>query len=322
MATQFSPQSTEQNDRKSRVLLPCISEDELLKQPPPSSRGSMPKTLSNQRLRVNSEPNVSNPSDQVKNSSVKIKDAVDDAAGKGKMSSYHRKVSRRVSLPVEDSKEKDCNQGNTKTTKGSKTVKRQVKLSAPSPDVIDLSKEDVVHELMLRLFESLRVPDRTCHGSLREQNKCIVEESCKKSRPNGSRKADNGINLFRHHTTRFPRVSKSTSNLEVFYSKPMSWKTLMSNRQLQPRARAKTFLAFQEPSTKADQPVKETPIHMNYRHFTWSCKKNCALAGRSTSVLRKRGLSVPFIVTNGSAFVASEMFKTSFESRKSVTFAE
>lgn len=321
MATQFSPQSTEQNDR-SRVLLPCISVDELLKQPPPSSRGSMPKTPSKQRLRVNSEPNVSNPSDQVKNSSVKIKDAVDDAVGKGKMSSYHRKVSRHASLPVEDSKEKDCNQGNTKATKGSKTVKRQVKLSAPSPDVIDLSKEDVVHELMLRLFETLRVPDSTCHGSLREQNKCIVEESCKISRPNRSKKVDNGINLFRHHTTRFPRVSKSTSNLEVFYSKPTSWKNLMSNRQLQPRARAKPFLAFQEPSTKMDQPVKETTIHMNYRHFTWSCKKNCAPAGRSTSVLRKRGLNVPFIVTNGSAFVSSEMIKTSFESRKSVTFAE
>lgn len=321
MASQVSPQSTEQNDT-SRILLPSISEVELLNQPPPPSRGSMPKTPSKQRIRVNSEPSVPN-AYVVKNSSVKSKDAVDDAAGKGKMPSNHKKVSRRGSVPAGVSKEKDCNQGNTKTTKGSKNVKRQVKRSAPSPDVIDLSNEDVVHELMMRLYETLGVPDNnTCHSSLREQNDCIVEESCKQTKPNGSRKTDNGINLFRHRTTRFPQVSKTTSNLEVFYSKPTSWKSLMTSRQLQPRIRAKNFLAFREQSTKADQPVNEKPIQMNYSHLTWSFKKNSTYAGRSTSVLRKRGLSAPFIVTNDSAFVSSEMFKTSFESRKSVTFAE
>ena len=321
MASQLSPQTTERNDR-SRISLPCISEDELMSQPPPSSRGSVSRTPSKQRPRVNSEPSVPN-AGEVKNSSVISKTAGDDAAaGKIKMSSNHRKVSRRGSVPAGVSKEKDCNQGNTKTAKGSKHVKRrQVKLNeAPSPDVIDLSNEDVVHNLMMRLFETLKVPDgNTCNSSLSQQNDYALEEPDKQiitytlhqTKPN-RRKAENGITS--HHMSRFPQLSKSTSNLEVFYSKPKSWKSLMTNRQLQPRIRSRNFIALQERSTKTDQ--------INCSSLSWSFKQNSARTGRSTSVLRRRGLSEPLIVTNSSAFVSCEGFKTSFESRKSVTFAE
>lgn len=302
MASNLSPQCTERNE-KSRIVLPCIGEDELLNQPAPSSRGSMLKTPQ-QRLRLNSEPSVGV---AAKNTSVKSKDTVDDATGKGKMSNNHRKVTRRETIP-------DYNQGNTKTTKGSKNVKRQVKLNTPSPEVIDLSNEDVVNELMIRLYRTLRVQDNSTYHSF-PMDDCTVEETSKQTKPNERRKPDSGIKLFWHHTTRFPQVSKATSGLEVFYSKPASWKSLTSSRQLQPRIRAKNFLAFQERSTKTNQ---EKMIQMNYRQLTWPFKENSARAGRSTSVLRKRGLSVPLIVTNGSAFVSSEIFKAS---RKSVTFA-
>lgn len=95
MASKSSPQYTEHND-KSRIVLPCIGEDELLNQPAPSSRGSIPKTL-RQRLRVNSEPIVSN---AVKNTLIKSKDAVDDATAKSKMT-INRKVTRRGLLQME-----------------------------------------------------------------------------------------------------------------------------------------------------------------------------------------------------------------------------
>lgn len=311
MASKFTPQGTNRNE-KSRILLPCISEDELLDRSAPSSQGSMPKSSSKRRL--NSEPSVPN-TYEVKDSSVKSEDATDDS-GKGKVPSNHKKVTRRGSVPVGVSKEKDSTQCSTKTTRGSKNTKQQVKLNAPSPDVIDLSDEDVVHGLMIRLYETLRVSDsNNDNSSLTKQNDGKVVGSCIQSKP-----TDNAMKLFRHHTTRFPQVSKTT---EVFYSKPASWKSLMTSRQLQSSKRTKHFLAFQERSTKADQPVKEKMLQKNDSYLTWPFKSNCAHAGRSTSVVRTtRGLSVPFIVTNGSAFVSSEMFKTSFELRKSVSFVE
>lgn len=313
MASKLSPQSTERNE-KSRIVLPCIGEDELLNQPAPSSRGSVPKTPQ-QRLRVNSEPFTSN---AVKNTSVKSKDAVDDATGKSKMTTNHRKVTRRSSVPVRVSTEKDCYHGNAKTTKGSRNAKRRVKLNTPSPDVIDLSNEDVVKELMVRLCKTLRVQDNSTYDKFPMDDCTVeVEETSKQTKPNaGRRKPDSEINLFRHHTTRFPHVSKATSGLEVFYSKPASWRSVISSQQLQPRIRAKHFLAFQERSTERNQ---EKMVQMNYRQLTWPFKENSARPGRSTSVFRKRDLSVPFIVTNGSAFVSSGIFKAS---RKSVTFAE
>ena len=304
MASKLSPQCTERNE-KYRIVLPCIGEDELLNQPAPPSRGSTPKTPQ-QRLRVNSEPNVSH---AAKNTSVKSKDAVDDAAGKGKMTSNHRKVTRRGSVPVGVSTEKDCYQGHAKT-KRSRNAKRQVKLNTPSPDVIDLSNEDVVKELMIRLYKTLRVQDNSsCEKFPMDDCTVKVEEMSKQTKSNAERrKPDSEINLFRHHATRFPQVSKATSGLEVFYSKPASWKSLISSRQLQPRIRAKHLLTFQERSTKRSQ-VKM--VQMNYRPLTWPFKENSTFPGRSKSVLRKKGFSVPFIVTNGSAFVSSEIFTAS-----------
>ena len=310
MASKLSPQCTERNE-KSRIVLPCIGEDALLNQPASSSPGSIPKTPQ-QRLRVNSEPFVSS---RVKNTSVKSKDAVVDAAGKSKMTTNHtRKVPRSGPVPVGVSTEKDCYHGNTKTTKGSRNVKRQVKLTCntPSPDVIDLSNEDVVKELMIRLYKTLRVQDNTTYNKIAVDDCTVtVEETSKQIKPNaGRRKPDSEINqLFRHHTTRFPHFSKATSGLEMFYSKPASWKSMISSQQHQPSIRAKHLLAFQERSTKRNQ---EKMVRMNYRQLTWPFKDSARL-GRSTWVFRKRGLSVPFIVTDGSAFVSS---------RKSVTFAE
>lgn len=313
MASKLSPQYTERND-KSRIVLPCIGEDELLlNQPVPSSRGSILETP-RQRLRVNSEPVVSN---AVKNTLMKSKDAVDDAAGKSKMTNNHRKVTRRVSVPDGVSTEKDCYHGNTKRTKCSGNAKRQVKLNTPSPDVIDLSNEDAVKELMIRLYKTLKVQDNSTYDKFPMGDCTIeVEETRKQIKPNAGRKKPySEINLFRHHTTRFPNVSKATSGLEVFYSKPASWKSSISSQQLQQRIGAKHFLAFQERATKRNQ---EKMVQMNYRQLTWPFEENSVRPGRSTSAFRERGLSVPFKVTNGSAFVSSGMLKAS---RKFVTFA-
>ena len=141
MASKLSPQYTERND-KSRIVLSCIGEDELLNQPAPSSRGSIPKTT-RQKLRVNSEPIVSN---TVKNTLIKGKVAVDDATAESKMTTNlnHRKVTRRGSVPDGVSTERDCYHGNTKKTRASRNAKQQVKLDTPSPDVIDLRNEDAV----------------------------------------------------------------------------------------------------------------------------------------------------------------------------------
>ena len=309
MASKLSPQCTERNE-KSRIVLPCIGEDELLNQPASSSSGSIPKTLQ-PMLRVNSEPFAST---AVRNTSAKSKDAVDDATGKSKMTTNHKKVTRRSSVPVGVSTEKYCYHGNTKTTKGSRNAKRQVKLNTPSPDVIDLSNEDVVKELMVRLYKNLRVQDNSTYDKF-PRDDCTVEEeeTSKQTKPNAGRRIPDGeIN----HTTRLPHVSKSTSGLEVFYSKPASWKSIISSQQLQPRIRAKHFLAFQERSTERNQ---EKMVQINYRQLTWPFKEHFVHPGRSTSVFRKRGLSVPFIVANGGTFVSSGIFKSS---RKSVTFAE
>ena len=305
---------------RTQRVLPCIGEDELLNQPASSSRGSISK-IPQQMLRVNSESSVSglctaahrlSVSNAAKNTSVKSKDAVHGATGKGKMTgTNHREVTRRGSVPVGVSTEKDCYQGNAKTTKGSRNAKRQVKLNTPSPDVIDLNNEDVVKELVIRLYKTLRVQDNSTYDKfLMDDCTVRVEETSKESKPNaGRRKLDSEINSFRHQKTRFPHVSKATSGLEVFYSKPVSWK---SSRQIQPRIRARDFSAFQECSTKMNQ---EKMVQMNHRQLTWPFKDNYACPGRSTSVLRKRGLSVPNVVTNGTA----KIFKAS---RKSVTFAE
>lgn len=304
MASKFSLQC-----RTQRVL-PCIGEDELLNQPASSSRGSLISKIPQQMLRVNSESSVSglctaahrlSVSNAAKNTSVKSKDAVHGATGKGKMTgTNHREVTRRGSVAVGVSTEKDCYQGNAKTTKGSRNAKRQVKLNTPSPDVIDLNNEDVVKELVIRLYKTLRVQDNSTYDKfLMDDCTVRVEETSKESKPNaGRRKLDSEINSFRHQKTRFPHVSKATSGLEVFYSKPVSWK---SSRQIQPRIRARDFSALQECK------------------LTWPFKDNYACPGRSTSVLRKRGLSVPYVVTNGTALVSSKIFKAS---RKSVTFAE
>lgn len=312
MASKSSPQYTEHNDQ-SRIVLPCIGEDELLNQPAPSSRGSIPKTP-RQRLRVNSEPIVSN---AVKNTLIKSKDAVDDATAKSKMTT-NRKVTRRGSVADGVSTEKDCCHGNTKRTRASRNAKQQVKLNTPSPDVIDLSNEDVVKELMIRLYKTLKVQDNSTYDKFTKDDCTIeVEETRKQRKPSAARrKPDSEISLFRHHRTRFPHVIKATSGLEVFYSKPASWKSLISSQQLQQRIRAKHFLAFQERSTKRNQ---EKMVQMNYRQLTWPFEENSVRPGRSTSILRKRGLSVPFIGTNGSAFVSLRMLKAS---RKFVTFAQ
>ena len=296
----MSPQYTERNVKS---VLPCIGEDELLlNQHVPSSRGPIPETP-RQRLRVNSEPVVSN--------------TVDDAAGESKMTTNHRKVTRRVSVPDGVSREKDCYHGNTKRTKCSRNEKRQVKLNTPSPDVIDLSNEDAVKELMIRLYKTLKVQDNSTYDKFPLDDCTIeVEETRKQITPNAGRKKPDSEVLFRHHTTRFPHVSKATSGLEVFYSKPASWKSSISSQQLQQRIGAKHFLAFQERSNKRNQ---EKMVQMNYRQLAWPFEENSVRPGRSTSDFRKRGLSVPFKVTNGSAFVSSGMLKAS---RKFVTFAQ
>ena len=325
MASKYSPQSAERND-KSRISLPCIGEDELLNQPKSSARGSIPKSPSKRRLRVNSEPIVPANSSEAKDSAaaVRSKDATDDVSKVGKVSSNQKSIARRVSCPVGVSTDKDYAQCNTKATK-SKNAKQKVKPKAPSPDVIDLSNEDVVHELMRRLYQSLGIPDnRTNLDSPMKNTDSTVEGSYKQTKTtNLCKKTDDARKLSRHFTARLPQVNKITSNLEVFYSKPISWKTLVKSRQLYPKTRTKHYLAFQEVSTKANKPVKEKMLQTNENQLTWPMKRNCALAGRSTSVLRKRGLSEPFIVTSGSAFASSqEMFRRSFDSRKSVTFAE
>lgn len=193
MASKSSPQYTKRND-KSRIELPCIGEDELLNQPASSSRSSIPKTP-RQRLRVNSEPIVSN---AVKNTLIKSKGAVDNATAKSKMTTNHTKVTRRGSVPDGVSTEEDCYHGNTKKARASRNAKRQVKLNTPSPDVIDLSNEDAVKELMMRLYKTLKEQDNSTYGKFPVDD-CTIEgqETRKQRKPNaGKRKPDSQTIYF------------------------------------------------------------------------------------------------------------------------------
>lgn len=314
MASKYSSHSGERNE-KSRGLLPCIGENEVLNQSTSYGRGLIPKSPSKRRIRVNSEPYIIDNSEE-KDSVAAVRsgeDAADDVTKSGKLSNNQKKLTRRVSVPLGTSTHKDSSLSNAKTTR-SKTEKVRVKPKAPSPDVIDLSNEDVVHELMKRLYESLGVPDKTHFQQLTiDQNDSEVEGSCKQTRnTNECTKTDES-------TTRLPHVSKITSNLEVFYSKPASWKTLMNSRHLCLKTRTKRYLASKP---TANKPVKEKlMLKTNEHHLTWPWKRSFDLSGQSTSVMRERGLSEPFVAFTPHSN-SRDLFRRPYDSRKSVTFAE
>ena len=315
------PPNNERSER-SKNLLPCISEDELLKQPL-SSRESKPKS-STKRARVNSEPNM--PSDkEMKNASVKSADVDEDEKGKILVSN-RRRVFRHGSLPVGCSKEKP-DSSNTKEVTKEPAIKKRIsrkkiqQVKPPSPDIIDLSNEKVVQELLSRLYETLRVTDkdtRELESAVVEQNDWKGEE-CMKYHPSTRSKSDNKLNLHRQHAVKFPRLGKSTSNLEVFYSKPLSWKSLKT-RQLQRNERFSSILALKDSPTNSSQPEQKEMLCRQASQFTWPYR-DYTRTECSGTVLRGRGLSVPLLMRPSNAFVSSKLFKTSFESRKSVTFA-
>lgn len=296
---------------KSKTSLPCIGEGELLK-PPASFRDTKPKSSSKSRARVSSEPLVSKVEHAKKTSEV-------DEGGKDKKLSKWR----RGSIPVGWAKLKDSSDSKeaakdaAKTRRGSK--KKIQPVNPPSPDVIDLSNEKVVQELLLRLYETLKVPDNIAHeGSLVEQNNWQMEECGKNEPTNLSNKLDNRMRTRRQRITKFPQLRKSTSNFEVFYSEPLSCKSL-KNRQLQRRRTTTDILAFQGSSPKSSQQERKDTFNRQLV-MTWSYGDR-AQTSMSRAVLRDGGLSVPCLMRPGNAFVSPKLFKASFEPRKSITFA-
>ena len=297
---------------KPRKLLPCIGEDKMLDNPS-LSQVSKPKSSSRRRDRVHSDPNVPN-AEQVKNASGKKDSSGED--GKGRMlSSNRKKVPRRGSVPQgffnsSDSKA-TFKEAAKKARRASKKDIQQDK--PPSPDIIDLSNEKVAQELLLRLYETLRVTEKEAHESAPvEQNDLKIES--RKTELGLSSKSENTMRFHRQNVIGFPQLSKSTSNLEVFYSKPVSWKCLIS-RQLQRRKRPTNFLPFQDSLTRSDQLGRKELHNRQVSRMTWACC-NYSPPGTSRPLLHDRGLSVPLLMRHSNAFV-----KTSFESRKSVTFA-
>lgn len=214
------------SSEKSKTILPSISEDKLennLRSP----RDSKPKSSSKRRDLVNfADLEAAVSSEEKGRNAPGKKEAVTEESGKETLSSSNRRrIARRSSLQTgllncTDSKSEMAREG-LKTPR--RTSKKKIQLvKPPSPDIIDLSDERVVQELMIRLFETLRLAETETQGSASMEQKDW--KMMNKTKDNEARLHTDfeTTTKFHQNVIKFPKLSRSTSHLEVFYSKPLS----------------------------------------------------------------------------------------------------
>lgn len=313
------------SSEKSKTILPSISEDKLednLRSP----RDSKPKSSSKRRDLVNSadlEAAVS--SEEQGRKAPGKKEAVTEEAGKETLSSSNRRrIARRTSLQTGLL---NCTESKTETAReGLKTPRRTSKkkiqvVKPPSPDIIDLSNDKVVQELMLRLFETLRLAETETQGSASMEQKDL--KLMNKTEDNDARlhtDFETTTKFHQRNVIKFPKLSRSTSHLEVFYSKPLSWQCL-KNGQTQRRKRSTNYYAFRESFTKSYQDERKAMYdHGQLSQMIWNCGFIAPIS-TSRTMLRNRGFSFPLLMRHSNAIVSPRLLKTAHESRKSVTFA-
>lgn len=333
------------NDRSenSKTLLPCIAEDQLLTATK-SSRESILKTAKHQG-RAYSYPNAAT-TEEIKITSGKHKEGDEEGRrpDQHRVQINNRKLNKRTSLSVGFYKGKSGSNDPKESGKDAPKMRRGSKenievVKPPSPDIIDLSNEKVVQELLLRLYQTLKTPDETARESpdkehsywkiekptenlegfveQKEMNRKMKE--CSKNEANFS-KSDSRLKTYhRHSVNTFPQLNKSTPTLQVFYSKPVSWESLKM-RSLQRRKRTTNSFAIQDSSRKCSLPGRKEAINRQVGHLTWPYTEYSRLES-SRAVLCDRGLSVPLLMRHSNAFVSPKLLKTTSKPRKSVTFA-
>ena len=313
------------SSEKSKTILPSISEDKL-DDNLTSPRDSKPKSSSKRRDLVNSaDPEVAVSSEEQGRKAPGKKEAVTEEPGKETLSSRNRRrIARRSSLQTgllncTDSKTEMAREG-LKTPRRTSKKKIQV-VKPPSPDIIDLSNEKVVRELMLRLFETLRLAETETQGSASmEQEDWKMMNKTKDNEARLHTDFETTTKFHQQNVIKFPKLSRSTSHLEVFYSKPLSWQCL-KNGQTQRRKRSTNYYAFRESFTKSYQDErKEMYNHGQLSQMIWNCGFIAPIS-TSRTILRNRGFSFPLLMRHSNAIVSPRLLKTAHESRKSVTFA-
>lgn len=313
------------SSEKSKTILPSISEDKL-EDNLRSLRDSKPKSSSKRRDLVNSaDPEAAVFSEEQGRKAPGKKEAATEESGKETLSSINRRrIARRSSLQTgllncTDSKTETAREG-LKTPRRTSKKKIQV-VKPPSPDIIDLSNEKVVRELMLRLFETLRLAETETQGSASmEQEDWKMMNKTKNNQARLHTDFETTTKFHQQNVIKFPKLSRSTSHLEVFYSKPLSWQCL-KNGQTQRRKRSTNYYAFRESFTKSYQDErKEMYNHGQLSQMIWNCGFIAPIS-TSRTMLRNRGFSFPLLMRHSNVIVSPRLLKTAHESRKSVTFA-
>ena len=313
------------SSEKSKTILPSISEDKL-EDNLRSLRDSKPKSSSKRRDLVNSaDPEAAVFSEEQGRKAPGKKEAATEESGKETLSSINRRrIARRSSLQTgllncTDSKTETAREG-LKTPRRTSKKKIQV-VKPPSPDIIDLSNEKVVRELMLRLFETLRLAETETQGSASmEQEDWKMMNKTKDNEARLHTDFETTTKFHQQNVIKFPKLSRSTSHLEVFYSKPLSWQCL-KNGQTQRRKRSTNYYAFRESFTKSYQDErKEMYNHGQLSQMIWNCGFIAPIS-TSRTMLRNRGFSFPLLMRHSNVIVSPRLLKTAHESRKSVTFA-
>ena len=315
------------SSEKSKTILPSISEDKLednLRSP----RDSKPKSSSKRRDLVNSaDPEAAVFNEEQGRKAPGKKEAAIEEVGKETLSSSNRRrIARRTSLQTGLL---NCTESKTETAReGLKTPRRTSKkkiqvVKPPSPDIIDLSNEKVVQELMLRLFETLRLAETETQGSASMEQKDL--KPMNKTEDNDARlhtDFETTTKFHQRNVIKFPKLSRSTSHLEVFYSKPLSWQCLKNGQTQQRKSRSTNYYAFRESFTKSyqDEERKEMYNHGQLSQMIWNCGFIAPIS-TSRTMLRNRGFSFPLLMRHSNAIVSPRLLKTAHESRKSVTFA-
>ena len=336
--------SNNDHSENSKTWLPCIGEDKQLTATK-SSRESILKTAK-LKGRAYSYPSAAT-TEENKITSGKHKEADEEEKrpDQHRVQANNRKLNKRASLAVGVNKGKSGSNDPKDSAKDAPKMRRGSKknievVKPPSPDVIDLSNEKVVQELLLRLYQTLKTPDETArenpdeeHSDWRiekpkENGEGFVEQTekdrkmkeCSKNEANFRSKSDSRLKTYhRHRVNTFPQLNKSTPTLQVFYSKPVSWESLKM-RSLQRRKRTTNSFAIQDSSRNCSLPERKEAIYRQVSHLTWPYTEYSRTES-STAVLCDRGLSVPLLMRHSNPFVSPKLLKTALEPRKSVTFA-
>lgn len=315
---------------KSKAILPSISEDKLEDNLTSRRHYSKSKSSSKRRDLVNSaDPEAAVSSEEQGRKATGKTEAVTAEAGKETLSSGNRRRTAKQSslqtghLNCTDSKTETAKEG-LKTRRRTSKKKIQV-VKAPSPDIIDLSNEKVVQELMLRLFETLGLTEPETQGSTwvkqKEQKDWKMMNKTEGNKERLHSDFETTTKFHRKNVIKFPKLSRSTSHLEVFYSKPLSWQCL-KNRQTQGGKRSTNYYAFRENLTKSYQDERKEMYtrHEQLSQMIWNCGFIAPIR-TSRTMLRNREFSFPLLMRHSNAIVSPRLLTTSHESRKSVTFA-